>query len=84
MKLTLILNVIFASGLVLAQSRTRGQSCFIQRKDGVITSQARCERGLICAGFGPHEILNNGGGAHHTDFDLYRGVCINLGDIETV
>ncbi|KAI9361126.1 hypothetical protein BD770DRAFT_384208, partial [Pilaira anomala] len=81
MKLTLILNVIFASGLVLAQSKTRGQGCYIERKDGVIIAQGRCEKGLICAGFGPNENLNNGGGAHSTNFDVYRGVCINLSDI---
>lgn len=86
MKFKIYLTFIFIFTFVISQDTVgRGKTCLIRRdKDRNILETRKCEKGLICAGFGPHEILNNAGGAHHTDFDIYRGVCINQGDIETI
>ncbi|KAI8370672.1 uncharacterized protein BYT42DRAFT_583320 [Radiomyces spectabilis] len=80
-------SLIFAAALclssVLAQETVgRGMACAIWRKEGAITKTQACQSGLTCYGFGPGEILTVGGSIHHTNFDLYRGVCINMRDIQ--
>ena len=86
LKLQICFIFVFIFTLVHSQQTVgRGKTCLVSRdKDRNILETRKCEKGLICAGFGPHEILNNGGGAHHTDFDIYRGICINQNDIETI
>lgn len=64
--------------------KKRGQNCGVTRKDSVITGKAICEKGLTCIGVGPDEYKNNAGGAHSTNFDYYRGVCIYMTDVESV
>ncbi|KDQ16123.1 hypothetical protein BOTBODRAFT_43701 [Botryobasidium botryosum FD-172 SS1] len=69
--------------LAAAEDRQRGECCGVVRSDGKITTQARCAKGLTCAGLGPREVLNLLGQAHHTNYNYFTGVCIDLGDIET-
>ncbi|KAI8370522.1 uncharacterized protein BYT42DRAFT_582715 [Radiomyces spectabilis] len=82
MKSVLLTAVLFLSSVLAQEVVGRGRSCVVWRQNGAVTKTQTCEAGLTCQGFGPNEILNNGGGAHHTDFDVYRGICINMDDIQ--
>ncbi|KAI8370521.1 uncharacterized protein BYT42DRAFT_623406 [Radiomyces spectabilis] len=61
----------------------RGRSCAVWRQDlRNITRTQICEGGLTCQGFGPREVRDSTGSAHHIDFNVYRGICVSANDIQ--